>query len=97
MSLPMNIVKFANGNESVLKVYNQMRDYYCHYMSAHGKKIGDFDQTISLNEKEDKMHEALLSDLPRHTFSVLSQRMYDTAFSLQPAWTMQGQNGPHWI
>lgn len=84
MSLPMNIVKFANGNESVLKVYNQMRDYYCHYMSAHGKKIGDFDQTISLNEKEDKMHEALLSEIGRISGQKISDDIPLEAWAMNP-------------
>ena len=66
MALPMNIVKFANGDANVLKTYDQMRDYYFHYMSANmGKKLGDFDASVSLSKKEEKMHEALLSEISR--------------------------------
>ena len=52
--LPMNVLKFANGNEDVKKVYEQMSDYYNHYTFANtGKRIGEFDDTVSLSEKAD--------------------------------------------
>ena len=67
MALPMNIVKFANGDANVLKTYDQMRDYYFHYMSTvEGKQgYGDYDSSVSLDEKEVKMHNALLSEVER--------------------------------
>ena len=44
-----------------------MRDYYFHYMSAvEGKQgYGDFDASVSLDEKEEKMHNALLAEVER--------------------------------
>jgi hypothetical protein len=62
-----SLVTFAGGNEKALDTYKGMRDYYFHYMSAvEGKKgYGDFDASVSLDEKEEKMHNALLAEVER--------------------------------
>ena len=67
MPMMESIVTFAGGNEKALDVYKGMRDYYFHYMSAvEGKQgYGDYDNTVSLDEKETKMHNALLSEVER--------------------------------
>lgn len=67
MSLMENITKFANGDESAIDTYNGMRDYYFHYMSAveNKKGYGDYDASVSLDAKEEKMHKALLAEVER--------------------------------
>lgn len=67
MPIMESIVTFANGNDKALDTYKGMRDYYFHYMSAvEGKQeYGDYDNTVSLDEKETKMHNALLSEVER--------------------------------
>ena len=85
MALPMNIVKFANGNADVLKTYDQMRDYYFHYMSANmGKKLGDFDASVSLSKKEEKMHEALLAEISRVSGVQRAEGVTLEAWSMNP-------------
>lgn len=66
MSIMESLVTFAGGNEKALDTYKGMRDYYFHYMSAvEDKKLGDFDGSVSLDEKEEKMHNALLAEVER--------------------------------
>ena len=67
MPMMESIVTFASGNEKALDTYKGMRDYYFHYMSAvEGKQgYGDFDSSVSLDEKEVKMHNALLAEVER--------------------------------
>ena len=67
MPMMESIVTFAGGNEKALDTYKGMRDYYFHYMSAvEGKKgYGDYDSSVSLDEKEQKMHNALLAEVER--------------------------------
>lgn len=67
MPMMESLVTFAGGNEKALDTYKGMRDYYFHYMSAvEGKKgYGDFDASVSLDEKETKMHKALLAEVER--------------------------------
>ena len=67
MPMMESLVTFAGGNEKVLDVYKGMRDYYFHYMSAVENKqgYGDFDASVSLDEKEEKMHNALLAEVER--------------------------------
>lgn len=67
MPMMESIVTFAGGNEKALDTYKGMRDYYFHYMSAvEGKKgYGDYDASVSLDEKEEKMHNALLAEVER--------------------------------
>ena len=85
MALPMNIVKFANGNADVLKTYDQMRDYYFHFMSANmGKKLGDFDASVSLSKKEEKMHEALLAEISRVSGVQRAEGVTLEAWSMNP-------------
>lgn len=59
-----SLVTFAGDN---INVYKGMKDYYFHYMSAvEGKQgYGDYDNTVSLEDKEAKMHNALLSEVER--------------------------------
>ena len=67
MPMMESLVTFTGGNEKALDTYKGMRDYYFHYMSAvEGKKgYGDFDASVSLDEKEEKMHKALLAEVER--------------------------------
>lgn len=67
MPMMESLVTFAGGNEKALDTYKGMRDYYFHYMSAvEGKKgYGDYDASVSLDEKEEKMHNALLAEVER--------------------------------
>ena len=67
MPMMESLVTFAGGNEKALDTYKGMRDYYFHYMSAvEGKQgYGDYDNTVSLDEKEEKMHKALLAEVER--------------------------------
>ena len=67
MPMMESLVTFAGGNEKALDTYKGMRDYYFHYMSAvEGKQgYGDFDASVSLDEKEEKMHNALLAEVER--------------------------------
>lgn len=84
--LPQNIITFANGNKDVEKIYEQMKDYYCHYsMSVDGKQIGDYDATISLAEKEEKMYSAFLSEIERISGTKKPQEMSYELWSTNPA------------
>ena len=67
MPMMESLVTFAGGNEKALDTYKGMRDYYFHYMSAveDKKGYGDFDASVSLDEKEEKMHKALLAEVER--------------------------------
>lgn len=67
MPMMESLVTFASGNEKALDTYKGMRDYFFHYMSAvEGKDgYGDFDSSVSLDEKEKKMHNALLAEVER--------------------------------
>ena len=83
--LPQNIITFAKGNDDVVKVYEQMKDYYFHFMSAtEGKKIGDYDASVSLSEKEDKMHKAFLSEIVRLSGCDKPEAMSFEAWSTNP-------------
>ncbi len=86
MPMMESIVTFAGGNEKALDTYKGMRDYYFHYMSAvEGKQgYGDFDSSVSLDEKETKMHNALLAEVER----VSGCPRGDMAFE---AWSMSPQ------
>ena len=60
-----SVIKFAKNDEN-LKTYSKMRDYFFHYMSAvENKKIGDYDASVTLEDKERNMHEALLAEIER--------------------------------
>lgn len=67
MPMMESLVTFAGGNEKALDTYKGMRDYYFHYMSAvEGKQgYGDYDSSVSLDDKEVKMHNALLAEVER--------------------------------
>lgn len=63
MKLPINVVAFAGDKANV---YEGMKDYFFHYMSeVADKKIGTFDTSVSLSEKETKMNAHLLSEISR--------------------------------
>lgn len=85
MPMMESIVTFANGNEKALDTYKGMRDYYFHYMSAvEGKSgYGDFDNSVSLDEKEQKMHNALLAEVERVGGCPRGNMPYE-AWSLSP-------------
>jgi hypothetical protein len=84
MALPMNIVKFANNNADVLKTYDMARDYYFHYMSSRGKKLGDFDASVPLDKKEEKMHKALLAEITRISGQPMAEGLSIQAWSMNP-------------
>ncbi len=85
MALPMNIVKFANGDANILKTYDRMKDYYFHYMSANmNKKLGDFDASVSLAKKEEEMHKALLAEISRVSGVQRAEGVSLEAWSMNP-------------
>lgn len=58
------IAKFTGNDADRNKIYEQMKDYYTHYMSeVQGKPYGMYDKSTSLKEKDAKMHKALLSEI----------------------------------
>lgn len=83
--LPLNIVQFASGNTDVLAKYEGMKDYYFHYMSeVAGKRLGAYDSSVSLAEKEQKMHKALLSEISRVSGQAKPQEMSFEVWSTNP-------------
>lgn len=65
--LPINVVNFAaqTGDDSNL-VYELFQDYFCHYMDETQKRnIGAYDSSVTLAEKESKMHTQLLSEIQK--------------------------------
>lgn len=85
MPMMESLVTFAGGNEKALDTYKGMRDYYFHYMSSvEGKRgYGDFDSSVSLDEKEEKMHNALLSEVERISGCPRGNMSYE-AWSMSP-------------
>lgn len=76
--LPMNVIQFAGQNT---KTYEQMKDYFFHFMSETQKKtLGVYDTTVSLQEKEAKMNEQLFAEIRR-----ISGQAMDDTLSIQ-AW-----------
>lgn len=83
--LPLNIVQFASGNTDVLAKYEGMKDYYFHYMSeVAGKKLGAYDSSVSLAEKEAKMHKALLSEITRVSGQAKPETMEYSVWASSP-------------
>jgi len=81
-TLPLNIVQFAGDK---IDVYEGMRDYYFHHMSEVANiKLGAYDSTVSLHDKEDKMHKALLSEITRVSGQVLPEGMSIQQWSMNP-------------
>lgn len=77
-----NLTQFSEGNE---KPYEMMRDYYFHYMGVKAKKnLGEYDGTVSLSDKEDKMHEALINEIERVSGQSLPAGMNYAHFSQNP-------------
>lgn len=63
--LPQNVVKFAGEQQ---KVYVQFQDYFAHYMDeTQNRNIGAYDKTVSFADKEQQMHEALITEVKRHS------------------------------
>lgn len=63
--LPQNVVKFAGEQQ---KVYVQFQDYFAHYMDeTQNRNIGIYDKSVSFANKEQKMHEALVTEVKRHS------------------------------
>ena len=60
MRLPMNIVSFAKTDDS-LKAYKQFKDYYNHKLN----KVGQFDASITLEEKKEKLDFATKAEIAR--------------------------------
>ena len=65
--LPMNVVNFAAQTDADSKlVYELFQDYFCHYMDETQKRnIGAYDASVTLSEKERKMHKQLLSEVQK--------------------------------
>lgn len=64
--LPMNVVNFAAQTADSALVYELFQDYFCHYMDETQKRnIGAYDNSHALSEKEQKMHEQLLSEVQK--------------------------------
>lgn len=60
----LSIRKFAGDNNNTLKFIDRARDYYFHYMSeVANKKIGVFDSSVSLQEKENKINKDFLNEV----------------------------------
>lgn len=85
MPMMESIVTFAGGNENALNTYKGMRDYFFHYMSSvEGKSgYGDYDNTVSLDEKEQKMHKALLAEVERVSACPRGEMSFE-AWSMAP-------------
>ena len=63
MTLSNEIVTFAGvGN----KFYERFADYHFHKSDAEwGRKLGDYDHSVSLNEKHEKVNEAFFAEVER--------------------------------
>jgi hypothetical protein len=80
--LPLNVVQFAQGKTDV---YEGVRDYFFHYMSeVAGKKLGAYDSTISLSEKDAKMNKALMSEVERVSGQVKPENMSAEQWATNP-------------
>jgi len=62
MKIPANVMAFSQGKT---EVYEAFRDYFNHYKSINGNTAMQFDNTISFDEKNTKMHKALLGEISR--------------------------------
>lgn len=61
--LSEQIVAFSGGN---VDAYAKFQDYYKHYSDEIQKKsIGTYDKSVSFSEKNDKMHDTMLSEIER--------------------------------
>lgn len=79
MKFTPSLTLFCQGNEDAIKVYDQMKDYYFHFMSkTSNKSIGEFDKEVKLEEKEVKMKDSFMSEVER-----LSGCAYDSSIEIQ--------------
>ena len=63
MALAKEIVTFAHGNT---KFYEQFMDFEAHRIDMEsGRKVGVYDNTVSLSEKTNKLNEAFLAEVER--------------------------------
>lgn len=77
-----NLTKFSAIDE---KSYDKMRDYYFHYMSVKGdKKLGEYDSNVSLADKEEKMHDVLMSEIARVSGQTCPAGMSAEQFAQNP-------------
>jgi hypothetical protein len=60
LRLPENIIKFAAESGIDVNLYKKFRDYYNHYRSVQYKANVDYDNSISFEEKTEKMHSLIL-------------------------------------
>lgn len=80
--LSNDIVTFSKGNT---KPYEQMRDYYFHYMDLKAnKKLGTYDSNVDLSVKEKDMHKVLLSEITRISGQSMTEEMDYAHFSNNP-------------
>ena len=86
-NLPAHVVTFAGNNT---KTYEQFKDYYFHAESINGKKLGEFDNTITFADKEAKMHLALLAEVTRLSGQVIPEGIDMVQFASNPMlkWAM---------
>lgn len=67
IKLPSNVVKFsADSGNAQAGIYAKFQDYFCHYMSeVEKKRIGSFDDTISLAAKDKEIHKDFVNEVER--------------------------------
>lgn len=72
--LPINVMNLASLAGGDSNTYECFQDYFCHYMHDKQKRdIGMYDTTVSLAEKDAKMHVALLSEVQKLTGKTLTE------------------------
>jgi hypothetical protein len=62
MNIPMNVLAFAQDKVDVYKAFS---DYFNHYRAENGNEKVKYDNSISFDEKNDKMHKALVNEVSR--------------------------------
>lgn len=82
IKLPMNVINFSGGNT---KPYEQMKDYFFHYMSeVANKDLGSYEKGVSLSTKEDNMNTVLLSEINRVSGQTMPEGISLEAWSKNP-------------
>lgn len=78
INVPNSVLSFAGDK---IDVYEAFADYFNHYRAENGNTKIRYDNTISFDEKNTKMHNALLSEISRVsgiTFSDFKPEVYAT-------------------
>ena len=64
--LPLNVVTFAEQTGGNTDFYEAFGDYYNHYMHQFfNKTLGTYDDTVSFEEKDDKIYKAFMKEIQR--------------------------------